>query len=182
MKTIMSSVPERAEFVHGCRIVEIGYPWLTPGAIMALELLVNKELTVFECGAGGSTVFFAERCKSVVTLESDSAWAQIVKDRVAPFNNAAIYALKGTPEFLEFITALPDANYDLVSVDSNPLVTNRLILTNAVVPKLKINGWMIVDNYNEWVRTFNYAGRWKIYTFDDFNWAGQGTRLCQKLA
>lgn len=180
MKTIMSIVPERANFVAGHEIVEIGYPWLTPGAIMALELLVNKELTVFECGAGGSTVFFAERCKSVIALESDSAWAEKVRERVALFNNTAIYVLPGTAEFLAFIATLPDANYDIVSVDSNPNVTNRLVMTNAVVSKLKVNGWMIVDNYGEWVRSFTYPGM-KIYTFDDFSWAGQGTRLCQKL-
>lgn len=180
MKTIITNVPERADFVAGNKTVEIGYPWLTPGAIMALELILTKDFTVFECGVGGSTVFYAQRVKSVISVDTNELWAKKVETRVAEFGNTKIFLLGGTEKFLEFIASQTEC-YDLVSVDSDPNTTNRLVLVNALVQKVKINGWLLLDNYNEWVRMFSYPGKWRIYTYDDFNWAGQGTRLCQRV-
>jgi len=189
MKTIISLMPEINDFIGGRGTLEIGYPWLTHGSIMALERLLelNKDFVILECGSGGSTIFFAKRCKSVLSLETNPVWAKKVKDKLEQekIENVNLIILKGNQEVLDFLSNQPDGFFDLVLVDSDPTSTSRLDLSNAVVSKVKLKGWMLVDNWDAWGKDFDYSNpRWEIYTFDSFPtdfFAGKGTRLLKKV-
>src|SRR5690349_2657114 len=50
------------------------FPWLTDEAINWLEETLQPSWTILETGAGGSTVFFAQRVKHVITYEHDQGW------------------------------------------------------------------------------------------------------------
>ena len=54
-------------------------PWWSFEAIdyIAARLADNPK-KVFEFGTGGSTIFFAERCREVISVEDDPAWLQRV--------------------------------------------------------------------------------------------------------
>ena len=178
MKTLVTDLPERADFVSGNRTLEIGYPWLTPGAIMALELLLTKDFKVLELGSGGSTVFWASRCKSVRSFETDAQWWYKVGPFVEKYGNARL-THGDMYRILDEIKAEPDGHYDLALSDSSPYQSDRLALTNAIVPKIRPGGWLVIDNYDFFgMERFDYGG-WKTYTFDDFSWVGKGTRICQ---
>jgi hypothetical protein len=183
MKTIISELPERSQFIRGLGAISIGYPWITPGAIMALEIVINKNFNVLECGAGGSTVFFSKRCESVTALETSPVWAERVKAAAGP--NTIIYLMNRTPDFLQWIALQPDGCFDLVSVDTDERVTNRQELSMAIIRTLKMGGWLLLDNYSTLDFRFLSDG-WEIWTYDDFAWTyptggGHGTRLCKKL-
>src|SRR5262245_58674086 len=49
-------------------------PWLTHPAIEWLDSVIGPDDTVFEWGSGASTAWFAQRAKSVVSVEHDQTW------------------------------------------------------------------------------------------------------------
>jgi len=49
-------------------------PWLTLKAIKWLEKNLKPNMTVFEYGSGGSTIFIAKRVSKIVSVEHDSFW------------------------------------------------------------------------------------------------------------
>jgi len=55
-------------------------PWITFQAKEWLEdfLTQNKNMTVFEYGSGGSTIFFSKRVKRLISIEHDRAWYQVL--------------------------------------------------------------------------------------------------------
>ena len=180
MKTIITDIPSREAFLKGKETLEIGYPWLTFGAIIALEALVNKDFRVLEFGSGGSTVFWAQTCKNVKSFETNPEWFRRVKERTKRFKNVEI-TLANEGQTLEAIKKEPDNFYDLVLVDSYPKDIQRILIANAVISKIKQGGWLVIDNYLGFgMNKFRYPP-WEIYTFDEFRYSGQGTRICKKI-
>jgi hypothetical protein len=55
-----------------------GLPWFTFSAIEFLETWIKPHHEVFEYGCGGSTLFFAQRARSVASVEHNGKWAQTV--------------------------------------------------------------------------------------------------------
>lgn len=49
-------------------------PWVTYSFIDFIDERINKEHDVFEFGSGNSTLFYAGRAKSVVSVEHDRDW------------------------------------------------------------------------------------------------------------
>ncbi len=56
--------------------LDLGLPWFSYGAIDFLECYLKPDMTVFEYGSGGSTVFFSKRTARVVSREPDPVWLQ----------------------------------------------------------------------------------------------------------
>jgi hypothetical protein len=54
-------------------------PWLNFRVIEFLETWLKKDMKVFEYGSGSSTLFFAKRTESVVSIEHDLIWYNKVK-------------------------------------------------------------------------------------------------------
>lgn len=180
MKTIVTTIPSREAFVKGKGALEVGYPWLSFGSIIALESIVNKDYKVLEFGSGGSTVFWAERCKNVKSFETDPGWFEKVVRRTKGYKNVEINLANETG-ILDAIKKEPDNYYDVVLVDSYPKHARRLLLANEAVPKIKLNGWLVIDNYLGFgMEHFKYPSE-EIYTFDEFRYSGRGTRICRKI-
>ena len=61
-----------------------GYPWLVPAAVTRLHALLEQGAPqrVLEWGAGGSTLFFARRVASVLSVERNPQWVQQVRRRL----------------------------------------------------------------------------------------------------
>ena len=55
-----------------------GLPWFTFSAIEFLESRIKPHHEIFEYGCGGSTLFFAQRAKSVASVEHNGKWARTV--------------------------------------------------------------------------------------------------------
>lgn len=179
MKTIITNIPNREALLTGKGSVSIGYPWLSFGATIALEYIVNKDFKVLEFGAGGSTIFWAKNCQSIKSFETSPEWIARIKKVTGKLKNIEII-LANEAEMLKALSKEPDNCYDLVLVDCEPKRNRRLVLANASKPKIKLGGWLVLDNYNRFsLNDFDYTG-FKIYTFDEFNYQGSGTRLCQK--
>ena len=182
MRTILSTMPRYNNSLRGKGTLEVGYPWLTLGAIVALERLVNSQMNILEFGSGGSTLFFSRRCKSVKSYEMNEAWYQKVKETLPSPTNVTI--IFGTAlEIREALIKEPFEYYDLILADSGPSYDDRLDFANDSIPKLKVGGYLVIDNYDKKeMKQFNYQN-WDVYTFDAMHprYQGKGTRICIKL-
>jgi len=181
MKTIINEIPSHKEFYKGEKGLEVGYPWFTLGAIYSLERILGrrKTLSVLELGSGGSTVFFSRRAKEVVSLEHDLDWASKVKEALPTPSNVRMVN-KPVPELLKYVEERPDSYYHVVLVDSGPDYVSRAKFLKASAIKVKKDGWLVLDNYANFDRDFDYTG-FDVFTFDMFQYSGRGTRICKKL-
>lgn len=156
------------QYWTGEPLLKLGWPWLTPGAIEILSSRIHPTDTVCEFGAGGSTVFFANRCRFVLSWEPDPAWrnrvSKILKDR----NNVTLTAHIGD-------LWATTHRFDIVLVDSDGKTTDRQAIAEKAIALVKPFGCFIFDNYGRYRTTFLKG--WKIDCYDDPHWSGRGTLI-----
>jgi SAM-dependent methyltransferase len=146
-------------------------PWISFPAIDLLERRLSPQTRVFEYGAGGSTVFFARRAKSVISVEHDPAWFERVSAHMTkrdlrtwegrlispeycpsgPGDPADPRAFASSDEryrrlsfrsYVEAIDAFADDSFDLVLVDGR---ARPACLLHAA-PKVRPHGLLVLDN------------------------------------
>jgi predicted O-methyltransferase YrrM len=114
-------------------------PWLSPAVIEYLETLIKPEWDILEHGCGGSTLWFAQRCKSVTAYESDPDFAAAIRGR-APENVKIVSWSKPKPPALK-------KQFDLLLIDGEPIET-RGPWIDAATRLVKPGGIIVLDNYN----------------------------------
>jgi len=202
--SIIHDLPRYERYMGGKNSLDIGYAWLTVGALIALEQyilqdgILRKETPemrdarypkrVLELGSGGSTIFWSKRVPHVTSVETDPAWAPMTEAALVKHGVREKVELIATPhaDALQRVAAMPDASYDLLLVDhADPTlrrgrIVNRLELAKVAVPKLGPNGWLVVDNYRmHGMENFDYTG-WHVWNFDDMRYSGRGTLIARR--
>lgn len=113
-------------------------PWLAPRVIKHLESLLTPEMNVIEHGSGGSTLWFAERCKCVMAFENDSDWERQVE-------------IEASPRKVAVVSGFPNPQigpqYDLLLIDGEP-IEDRKAWINVAPALVKPGGWVVLDNAN----------------------------------
>jgi hypothetical protein len=147
-------------------------PWITFPAIKFLKGFLKNDMRVFEYGTGGSTVFFAERVKEVISTEHDPLWLEKVSGclRNLEYQNwyshliepkvDSLFANKSPSEpddyistdegfkgksFQEYVLSIdqyPNQYFDLVLVDGRA----RPSCIKQAIPKIKPGGFLVLDN------------------------------------
>jgi hypothetical protein len=74
-----------------CRAVDDRIPWMTFEAIRYLDNFVTQDSRVFEWGMGGSTLFFLDRTRHVVSVDHDPVWFERLKMMLAGHSHWAGY-------------------------------------------------------------------------------------------
>jgi hypothetical protein len=185
-------MPGKEDLCRGRGTLDGGYPWLPYGAVIELENILKPEFNVLEFGSGGSTIFLANRCARVTSLETDPVWAETMKDFIP--SNVGI--MTGSPDWLITVAQVfSDELFDLVLIDSgsykwidpmgvrqkqNP---NRRLQAYVVTPKIKKGGYLVINNYTRFgMKDYDYSC-FDVYTFDFIGkvWMGRGTKICIKL-
>lgn len=111
-------------------------PWIS---IPTIEILKEKdlsELTVFEFGAGNSTIWFSKRVKKITSVEHDKSWFEFVKKQFNESNSKIIFKdLSYDGDYSKVV--LDYENIDIVLVDgrdrSNCLINSMNRLSNRGV-------------------------------------------------
>lgn len=62
------------------------------GAVSRLDAVLDRSMRLLELGSGSSTRWYAERVRSVVSLESDEEWAERTKAATANKSNVTVIA------------------------------------------------------------------------------------------
>ncbi len=147
-------------------------PWLVFDAIEFLKSFLKKDMKVFEYGSGGSTLFFAQRVKEIVSVEHDAFWfgevTKIILDngiknidyklrepdnypqfdlgkRSDPGEFISYYHGFEGKQFKSYAQAIDtyaDQSFDLVVVDGRA----RISCIRQALPKIKKGGFLLVDN------------------------------------
>ena len=145
-------------------------PWLTYDAIDFLESICDNRCRVFEWGSGGSTLFFAQRCANIVSVEHDKRWAHLVKKRLKDAPHVEYLVIPGEQvgdwvkrdynqpgdfiskdvrssglsfeKYVKAIDRFPEDYFDIVVVDGRA----RGSCVQRAFPHVKKGGYLIVDN------------------------------------
>lgn len=147
-------------------------PWMTYDAVDFLSATCRPGMSVFEWGSGGSTLFFASRCKQVHTVEHDPDWKDFLNKKIEELDlkNVSIQEIAGKPiadfnerdyrnpddfvskdkksaglsfeDYVKAIDTFPEEYFDLVVVDGRV----RNCCVKRAIPHVKKGGYLIVDN------------------------------------
>lgn len=135
-------------------------PWYTYPAIDFLFSADFSSQSVFEFGAGQSTLWWAERAAQVSSVEDDASWFEAVKVMTRGHANVRL-TLAQDPE--QYAAATSGARFDLVVLDGG----DRNRCAASAMMAVRDDGVVIFDNSN-W--NWGPPGTWPI--LDRFRDAG----------
>lgn len=154
--------------------LDLEIPWFSYSAIDFLEGFLKPHMTVCEYGSGGSTLFFARRTKSVVSIEDNPKWFELVSRRLQE-KSIANATLKLAPfdfknpvgfENSEYLNAIPDEPFDVIVVDGSEEWTQvRPVCFKHVEKRIKPGGIIIVDDSWRYpaLRKNNHAQKYEVF-------------------
>jgi predicted O-methyltransferase YrrM len=109
---------------------------------------MRSDWAVLELGSGRSTVWFARRAGSVISVEDNAYWYPETKKRLeeAGVTNLEL-RLRDVESFPEEVSGLPDESFDLVVVDflEAPAVT-RVDAVKPAMKKVRAGGYLLLDD------------------------------------
>lgn len=117
-------------------------PWMNYSFIDFLEPRLNSFMKVFEYGCGYSTLYLAEKVKSVVSIEHDKAWYDEMSERLNNKNNSKIFYYPSPQQYQVAIKEHAEELYDLIVVDGR----DREECVKHIIPYLTEGGVVILDD------------------------------------
>lgn len=126
-------------------------PWITYPAIEFLTRRIHKEMSVFEYGCGGSTLWWASRVKEVISIEHDKDWYQkilpTIPDNVTLKHVELRYGGEYSRQILKYT-----CRFDVVVIDGRDRVNCGFNTINALKP----GGVIVWDNSDQKVYEQGY--------------------------
>ena len=192
---MLLSIPIKYWLGDSC--LSLGIPWMVPGAIYELDILLCPSDCVLEFGSGGSTLFFARRCHEVYSYETDIDWHNSVRDILN--RDTGVIASAVVYSYCPHVLGLENAIYSRYGANATVLVVdtvhgyNRSVLLDAALHHCRSLRLIVLDNYSstelfplhhDWSDeqfSERLGGVWRSITFDDIHWHGSGTRLLYRL-
>jgi len=186
-----------------------GLPWMNFRAIRWLKSYLKPDMGAFEYGAGGSTIFVARRVKSLVSIEHDPDWYELVSRalRERGISNCDLRLVPAEPRpstksvgygptsytsrnpsaegysfeaYVRTIDAWPDRSLDFVIVDGYA----RFSSVARAIPKVKPGGYLLFDDadlrkYREAVAFLDEFPRTEFVGVTPFHWMLRQTSIWQ---
>lgn len=116
-------------------------PWLGYRAIRRIGTLITAEYRVLEFGSGMSSLWFARRCRDLVSIETNQEWHSRVKNMLQTRRVANVdYRLRPVSECE--VVADPDQSFDFALVDGH----RRDACVITAVNKVRPGGFIYLDN------------------------------------
>lgn len=126
-------------------------PYITYSAIEFLSPRIRPDMSIFEYGSGASTLWWAERARSVISCEHSAEWHRKMVARV-PRNVTMIYCpLEYGGAYCKAITEYEN-QFDIVSIDGR----DRVNCAQNCLGALKPDGVVLWDNSNREVYEMGY--------------------------
>ena len=188
----MSNIPIRMslDIVECTDCLENECPWMVPESIYKLDEVLNENDRVLEFGTGGSTLFFARRCHSILAYETGVDWFNKVSDAIEEKKIGNIWYNHVVFEdaICNTIKKGNMSDFTVFSVDTQGGYDRSRILNafleKGISPNLRI---IVLDNYaHEGLFPLHYnkkvidSDEWEEFTYDHERWAGDGTKLIIK--
>lgn len=119
-------------------------PWISYDAQRLLARRLGPATRVLEFGSGLSTLWFARRAGSVVSIEHNPHWFAKVAQRLGPLCNVEHRLAE---QHDDYIALPPEARFDLIVIDG----PWRLSCALATVRHLAPGGAIYLDNSDKFV-------------------------------
>jgi len=135
-------------------------PWFSYPAIEQLKAWDLSSYTLFEYGAGNSTLFFSNRCRRLTSVESLRSWYEELRASALP--NTTLYYCDTKDSYVQSIHR-ENLHYDIIILDAKPEFRSHCI-ENAF-SRLKDSGVIILDDssrYENAARYFETVGLTRI--------------------
>jgi hypothetical protein len=117
-------------------------PWLTYPAIDFLAQFDFTDAAVFEWGSGFSTLWWAGRCKRIVTVESNAKWIAYIR----PLLPASVELVETKRDAAAEVAAL-NGRFDVFVIDNHGPFRWRC--AEAAAANLAPGGFIILDNSDQ---------------------------------
>ncbi len=114
-------------------------PWYNYAIINFLKERVKSDFSVMEYGSGSSTIFWADNCKNVCTLELKQEWFELAKKENR--DNIDIKLITNQAKFAESIAVFKQ-KFDMIIVDSY----DRFSCIKQALEYLNNEGVIMLDN------------------------------------
>jgi hypothetical protein len=108
-------------------------------AIEYLRQFDFSQLCVLEWGSGNSTLWWAKRCRNVISIEHDSKWSDPLKSSLPP--NTNIRLVTGAADYVS-IARDESERFDIIVIDG----LYRYDCSIQAVKYLRPGGMIILDN------------------------------------
>ncbi len=146
-------------------------PWLTFKSRVWLEKYLKSDMSIFEYGSGGSSIFISKKTKEIFSIEHNKEWYQIISKEIEnqhigncklllieperdlfnredysnPNNylsSSPIYRKMNFRRYVLSIDDFPDDYFDMVIVDGR---ARNSCIANSM-PKIKSGGYLLLDD------------------------------------
>ncbi len=125
-------------------------PWYTFPAIEYLSQFDFSNFEILEFGSGYSTVFWAKRCKKIISVEHRSEWLNIVKDFISDGTTELI--LQDENNYTQ-ICNTADKKFDLIVIDGIRRPECAREIAKCLKPE---TGIVVLDNSDWYPETSKY--------------------------
>lgn len=157
MSVTLTVVPRPSDDeIAGRNATKNGDIWIVPQAREHLAKLVTPDMTCFEWGAGGSTIWFARHCKHVISVENHPRWHIWTAERLAHDNLAdkvRLWYAHCTTDSLDLYTDTIEAypysqKFDIIAPDGFMPARRRSV--ELALNHVKSGSIMVIDNSNRY--------------------------------
>jgi hypothetical protein len=125
-------------------------PWLVYEAIDYLANQIRETDNVFEWGAGKSSIWFAKKCKSIISVEHNEKWyndLMLLQQNNPKLKNLTLIFNPDNAYYEKLIGNYEDNFFDIIIIDG----IRRPECANSALNKLKLNGLLIIDNADRYL-------------------------------
>ena len=153
-------------------------PLVNAGAVAFFKEIVKPHFHVFEYGSGKSTVWFAQHCTRVISVENNEEWFDavgrklkeldlcepaLITQYLVEFDDRNRGTKTQAEQYASIITHYPDEHFDLVYVDGKA----RPLCIRDARAKVKPGGWLVADDlgYNPVARALHLLDGWECTKF-----------------
>lgn len=134
-------------------------PWMTFSAIDYLSNYLKKDMELFEYGSGGSTLFFADKVKQVISIEHDKNWYDYEIKTLEILNNLELHLIEPDKSgmyrnkregyqnlfFDNYVNSIDKYDkFDVIIVDGR----QRNICFQKAIKHIKKDGIIVFDNFD----------------------------------
>lgn len=157
-----NSYLNRTGFIRSHQLIEPvnadlkAIPWMNYAFVELLDERLNKDLRMFEYGAGFSSLYFAERVKEVVSIEYDKAWEEKLRDLLKHCTNHKLIVESVGDAYINAAKS-ENSLFDLILVDGR----ERVACFESGIAALTKQGVIILDDSDreEYQSAFEIAKR-----------------------
>lgn len=117
-------------------------PWYTYSAIEFLNQIDFSQKKIFEYGSGFSSIYWAKRAKSVVSVDDNREWFEKISRK--KLKNQNIYLKSNKSEYINSVGSFKKT-FDVIIIDGN----YRKECAKKAIKVLRKGGFIILDN-SDW--------------------------------